>query len=86
MDRKELYAKIKEYQLEEVVKSATGRNYTQVSNATLNKFITDYKDAHSGKSNIKNTYSGDSSAFDKLVEVLEKKHILLKSEVSYIYS
>lgn len=86
MDRKELYAKIKEYQLEEVVKSATGRNYTQVSNAALNKFITDYKDAHSGKSDTENTHSSGSSAFDKLVELLKKKHILLKSEVSYIYS
>ena len=39
MNRKELYAKVKELHLEEEIKSLLGKNYTMVSNDDLNKIV-----------------------------------------------
>lgn len=41
VDRKELYAKIKELNLQDVVKEITGRNFTQAPNAALIDIIED---------------------------------------------
>lgn len=88
MNRKEIYAKIKEYNLAEAIKKAFHDNYTRVSNANLEYFVNKYAKlptneapsvAKSGNDN-----SVEKSPLEKLVETLQKKHILLKSEVDYI--
>lgn len=42
-NRKELYAKVKELHIEDVIKTKYGKNYTQVSNAFLLKEITEFE-------------------------------------------
>lgn len=42
MERNEIYAKIKELNLQEEVKKAYGKNYTQVGNSGLEKIIWNY--------------------------------------------
>lgn len=76
--RKELYVEIKKLQLENEVKELFGRNFTQVSSAALNDVITN-KTAKKPEKGTKNI-----TKVDKLVEVLGKKRILLKSELDYI--
>ena len=87
MNRKEIYAKIKEYNLAGVIKDTLKENYTRVSNATLESFISKHVSLHDNKSEvIKNEGMVflEKTPLAKLVEVLYKKHILLKSEVDYI--
>lgn len=79
MDRKELYKKIKNYNLEETVKTKFGRNFTQVSSKDLEKIVAKAEDA-----NVCMSVEQDCNMTRKLVEVLQKKHILLASEVYYI--
>ena len=76
--RKELYVEIKKLQLENEVKELFGRNFTQISSAALNDVITN-KTAKKPEKGTKNI-----TKVDKLVEVLGKKRILLKSELDYI--
>ena len=90
MNRKEIYAKIKEYNLAGVIKDTLKENYTRVPSATLESFISKYVTLHSLHSKkhevVKNEemVSSEKTPLAKLVEVLHKKHILLKSEVDYI--
>lgn len=42
MERNEIYAKIKELNLQEEIKKAYGKNYTQVGNSDLEKIIWNY--------------------------------------------
>lgn len=77
-NRKELYVEIKKLQLENEVKELFGRNFTQVSSAALNDVITNKTAKKPEKETKKIT------RLDKLVEVLGKKRILLKSELDYI--
>lgn len=87
MNRKEIYAKIKEYNLAGVIKDTLKENYTRVSNTTLESFISKHVSLHGKKPKvIKNEemVSSEKTPLAKLVEVLHKKHILLKSEVDYI--
>ena len=95
MSRKELYAKVKELNLQEKIKEHFGENYTRVSNAELAFIIANYKKVEKPKSETKvsistvakeSTVATKSSKCDKLIEVLKKKHILLNSEVDYINS
>ena len=95
MNRKELYAKVKELNLQEKIKEQFGENYTRVSNAELAFIIANYKKVEKPKSETKvsistvakkSTVNTESSKCDKLIEVLKKKHILLNSEVDYINS
>ena len=95
MNRKELYAKVKELNLQEKIKEQFGENYTRVSNAELAFIIASYKKVEKPKSETKvsistvakkSTVNTESSKCDKLIEVLKKKHILLNSEVDYINS
>lgn len=76
MNRKQLYNEITSLGLQEEVKSRYGKNYTQCSNENLQKLV---DEVHM---NIP-TEVGESS-FKKLVEILAKKKILLKSEVDAI--
>lgn len=95
MNRKELYAKVKELNLQEEIKKKYGENYTRVSNAALACIIANYKKVEKPKSETKvnistvakeSTAATEGSKCDKLIEVLKKKHILLNSEVDYINS
>ena len=95
MSRKELYAKVKELNLQEKIKEQFGENYTRVSNAELALIIANYKKVEKPKNKTKvsistvakeSTVATESSKCDKLIEVLKKKHILLNSEVDYINS
>lgn len=72
MTRAEVYAKIKEYELQVEIKNKYGFNYTNLSTATLESVVNDYE-------NFKNNNHCDCNC-RKLVEVLYKKHILCKSE------
>lgn len=75
MKRTEVYAQIKSMHLEEVIKKYYGKNYTNVDTPSLLSVI----NAQTMKFTPKKT-----GRFDKLIEVLQKKHILLQSEVDYI--
>lgn len=79
MDRKELYKKIKNYNLEEAIKTKFGRNFTQVSSKDLEEIIAKVEDA-----DVCTSVKHDCSMTRKLIEVLQKKRILLPSEVNYI--
>ena len=46
MERSEIYAKIKELNLQEEVKKTYGKNYTQVGNSDLEKIIWNYDATH----------------------------------------
>lgn len=88
MNRKEIYAKIKEYNLAEAIKAAFHDNYTRVSSANLEYFVNKYTKLPANETpsvaKSKNDNSVEKSPLEKLVETLQKKHILLKSEVDYI--
>lgn len=75
MNRKELYAKIKELNLQGRVKELFGDNYTRVKSEDLANVIASVK-----KVTPKKETRSDSKV-DKLINLLYKKHILLKSEV-----
>ena len=84
MNRKELYAKVKELNLQEWIKRKCGDNYTRVSNTELEAIIAKHTTKTStGGVNIS---CGKGCRGDKLIEVLKKKHILLDSEIAYINS
>lgn len=83
MSRKELYAKVKELNLQDEIKQKYGDNYTRVNNTELEAIIAKYTTkpiAEAAKDSCK------GCKCDKLIEVLKKKHILLNSEVAYINS
>lgn len=88
MNRKELYAKVKELNLQEKIKKVYGDNYTRVGNVELANIIAEYiaPKAKPKSGVVEMVAISESSKCDKLVEVLKKKHILLDSEVSYINS
>lgn len=78
MKRKQLYNEITSLGLQEEVKKKFGKNYTQCTNDQLNMIIDSVV-----KTVIPVSTKG-KSAFNKLVEILAKKKILLKSEVESI--
>lgn len=89
MNRKEIYAKIKEYNLAEAIKKKKTfhENYTRIPSANLECFISDYVTSHGEELEVvkvKHKDTVEKSSLVKLVETLQKKHILLKSEVDYI--
>lgn len=49
MNRKELYAKVKELNLQEEVKKEFGKNFTQVSSEDLEQIIWNYDATHASK-------------------------------------
>ena len=87
MNRKEIYAKIKEYNLAEAIKKTFHENYTRIPSANLECFISDYVSSSCEEQEVIGDTRKDAvekSSLVKLVETLQKKHILLKSEVDYI--
>lgn len=85
MSRKELYAKVKELNLQEEIKKKYGDNYTRVGNTELEAIIAKHTAKAPTTGGVKSGCS-KSCKCDKLIEVLKKKHILLGSEVAYINS
>lgn len=85
MSRKELYAKVKELNLQEEIKKKYGDNYTRVGNTELEAIIAKHT-AEATTTGGVNSGCGKGCKCDKLIEVLKKKHILLDSEVAYINS
>ena len=87
MNRKEIYAKIKEYNLAEAIKKTFHENYTRIPSANLECFISDYVSSRGEEQEVicgTRKDAVEKSSLVKLVETLQKKHILLKSEVDYI--
>lgn len=85
MSRKELYAKVKELNLQEEIKKKYGDNYTRVGNTELEAIIKEHTTKAPAAKEVKGS-CGKGCKCDKLIEVLKKKHILLDSEVAYINS
>lgn len=91
MNRKELYNQITSLGLQDEVKATYGKNYTQCTNAQLATVVSGAtkmleeaaKSSASKKEESIPTEVGPSS-FQKLVEILQRKKILLKSEVDAI--
>lgn len=91
MTRKELYNHITSLGLQDEVKAQCGKNYTMCSNVQLEKIVTGAlkglkaatKPAKKAKSDKPKEHTS-CGGFNKLVEVLAKKKILLKSEVDAI--
>lgn len=102
MTRKELYATIKEFGLQDIIKETFGVNFTNVSTENLMNVVEAFnkKKAKTKTSKVakKPMPEPDKAsedcvplkkifdAVDKLLVVLKKKHILLKSELDYIIS
>lgn len=99
MTRKELYNKITELNLQEEVKKVCGRNYTQASNSVLEAVIAKAgvkkeesktpKESEVTAKSLKcecqdKKQSSDETKLDRLIKVLNKKRILLYSEVEFI--
>ena len=89
MTRKEAYELIKKMNLQETVKNVYGVNYTNVSTDNLIKII-DSTMAQSEINTIEEEWEIEfepcdlQGKFNTLVDILYKKRILLKSEVSAI--
>lgn len=85
--RKELYDEIKTLGLVEEIKAKYNRHFTNVSTKDLVSIIDSHKTTKTKKVDSKKSPSmvGTTEAkFAKLVEILSKKRILLKSEVDAI--
>lgn len=76
MNRKQLYNEITSLGLQDEVKARYGKNYTMCSNACLQKVIDEVRASVAPVA--------PDCAFNKLVDILAKKKILLKSEVDAI--
>lgn len=82
MNRKQLYNEITSLKLQEEVKNRYGKNYTMCSNADLQKVV---DEVHEGLNKLHSGGFGvNCGSICKLVEILAKKKILLKSEVNAI--
>lgn len=91
MDRKELYKQIKSLHLENEVKAKYGRNFTQCTSAQLTtvvsgvtKMLEEAAKSRACKKEESILTEVGPSSFQKLVEILSRKKILLKSEVEAI--
>lgn len=84
MNRKELYQKINEMNLQSVIKKTYNKDYTKCSNLDLESIIT--KKSKSTKTKVvhKPINTINPSAFKELIEVLKQKGLLLKSEIERI--
>lgn len=85
MTRKEIYDKIKELNLQSVVKTTYGVNYTNCSSEQLLKLINTTKkskDSSGGVEQIKECSS--LNKLKTLVNILKERHLLLQSDVEKI--
>lgn len=82
--RKELYDAIVKYNLQDVVKSKYGRNYTQVGSAQLEEIINAHTSKVEKAKPVTKKCNGNTTKLDKLIKVLSDKRIILKSELEFI--
>lgn len=75
-ERQKLYEKLRDLHLQDEVKKAFGKNFTQVSSGNLVKFINEHE--------AKKVIPVPVNKIDKLIKVLSDKRILLKSEIDFI--
>lgn len=74
MTRAEVYAKIKKYNLaKKIAVKYNVPSYANLSTATLIAYVENYETPKGG-------CKMENSRFDKLVELLYKKHLICKSE------
>lgn len=85
MNRKEIFAKVRELNLQEEIEKKYGDNYTRVSNTKLEAIIAKHTAETSTTGGVEDSCSKGCKC-DRLIEILRKKHILLDSEMSYINS
>lgn len=85
MNRKEIFAKVRELNLQEEIEKKYGDNYTRVSNTKLEAIIAKHTAKNSTTGGVEDSCSKGCKC-DRLIEILRKKHILLDSEMSYINS
>lgn len=94
MSRKELYAKVKELGVADIIKTRLGDNYTRVSNADLEAFLKDFskkttkKEAAPKKEKKEATGSckeaEEIAAMIKLLSTLQAKRTLTAKEAEEI--
>lgn len=84
MTRKELYSEIYQLNLQSEIKQTTGKNFTQVSNSILEDIVKLAKMATEEALKPKTGTIVYHNGLTELVKLLEKKHILLPSEVKMI--
>ena len=91
MERKEAYEQIKKLGLQEECKKKYGKNFTQCKTSELEAVIKAFKvgvgtkvktTEVTTKTATKTVESKDS--FNKLLDILKKRHILLESDVKEI--
>lgn len=86
MNRKEMYQHIKGLGLEDEIKAVYGKNYTQCSNVELESVVSNVI------SSLKQVTEKDinvvklAEVVSRLINTLEKKRILLPSEINAIFS
>lgn len=85
MNRKEIFAKVKELNLQEEIEKKYGGHYTRVSNTKLEAIIANHTVKAPTTGGVEDS-CGKGCKCDRLIEILRKKHILLDSEMSYINS
>lgn len=83
MDRKKLYNQITSLGLQNEVKTTYGKNYTQCTNAQLAAVVSGATKIFEDAVKVIPT-KVESNSFQKLVEILQRKKILLNSEVDII--
>ena len=88
MERKEAYEQIKKFGLQEMCKKQFGKNFTQCKTSELEHIIDIFGGAKVAtevkptKTTIK--IGEPEGSFNKLLDILRKRHILLESDVKEI--
>lgn len=77
MTRAEVYAKVKEYELQDVIKNKYGFNYTNLSTATLLAEVVDYEETQYTTTTQECYCCGK---INHLIDLLYKKHLICKKE------
>ena len=89
MSRKELYAKVKELGVADIIKTRLGDNYTRVSNADLEAFLKDFskkttKKEAAPKKEKKEATGSCKEAIVKLLSTLQAKRALTAKEAEEV--
>ena len=85
MTRKEIYDKIKELNLQSVVKTTYGVHYTNCSNEQLLNLINSTKKSKNVSKEAKQVEECSAlNKFKTLVNILKERHLLLQSDVEKI--
>lgn len=89
MSRKELYAKVKELGVADIIKTRLGDNYTRVSNADLEAFLKDFskkttKKEAAPKKEKKEATGSCKEAMVKLLSTLQAKRALTAKEAEEV--